>query len=203
VHGSQPKYAIPEIVQDIDRATRFVRTNSQEYGIDPGRLGISGGSAGGHLSLMQGARGKDGNPNATDPVDRASSKVQAVACFFPPTDFVNYGTPGKSAFDEPMLAPFRVAFGAKSDEPAEREATVKAISPVTYVTKEMPPTLIIHGDKDLLVPIQQAEAMMKRLDEVGVPHKLVVREGKAHGWPELPQDISILAEWFDQHLARK
>lgn len=71
------------------------------------------------------------------------------------------------------------------------------------MTKETPPTLIIHGDADKLVPIQQAEVMMKRLEEAGVPHRLVVREGQGHGWPTLPADISILAEWIDQHTAKK
>jgi acetyl esterase/lipase len=203
VHGSQPKYAIPEILLDIDRATRYVRTHAGEYGVDPNRLGIAGGSAGGHLSLMQGARGHAGDPSAKDPVDRADSKVQAVACFFPPTDFLNYGKPGENALSSETLKAYRVAFGAKSQEPAELEAVGKAESPIYFLTKDMPPTLIIHGDADKLVPIQQSEVLMKRLDELGVPHKLVVKEGKGHGWASLGEDVPTLAEWFDQYLAKK
>jgi acetyl esterase/lipase len=203
VHGSQPKYTIPEILQDVERATRYVRTHAAEYGVDPDRLGIAGGSAGGHLSLMQGARGRDGDAQAKDPVDRASSRVQAVACFFPPTDFLNYGKPGENALTGEVLKRFRPAFGLKSQEPAEAEATGKAISPLYSVTKDMPPSLIIHGDADVLVPIQQAHVMMKRLEEVEVPHRLVVREGKGHGWPTLGEDITLLAEWFEQHLRKK
>jgi acetyl esterase/lipase len=89
LHGSQPRYTIPEIVQDINRAVRFIRYHAKNYGIDPERIGITGASAGGHLSLMLGTAGDTGNPNASDPVDRVSSRVQAVACFFPPTDFLN------------------------------------------------------------------------------------------------------------------
>src|SRR5687767_8014668 len=85
VHGSQPKYTIPEILQDMHRAVRFVRHNAKEYGIDPDRIGIYGGSAGGHLSLMQATAGDTGDAAAKDPVERASSRVQAVACFYPPT----------------------------------------------------------------------------------------------------------------------
>jgi len=96
VHGSQPKFTIPEIVQDMNRAVRFIRTHAAEYHVDPDRIGIYGGSAGGHLSLMQGLAGDKGDPNAKDPVDRASSRVQAVACFYPPTDFLNYGKEAKS-----------------------------------------------------------------------------------------------------------
>ncbi len=202
VHGCQPKFAIPEIIQDIDRATRFVRYHAKSYGVDPERLGIAGGSAGGHLSLMQGARGADGNPNAKDPVDRVHSRVQAVACFFPPTDFLNYGQPNTNALAVEGLKPFRAAFGAKNDTPEELAAVARADSPITFVTKAMPPSLIIHGDKDTLVPIQQAEVMIKRLEENQVKCRLVVREGKGHGWPELLQDVPILAEWIDQHVGK-
>ena len=68
-----------------------------DYSIDPDRIGITGGSAGGHLSLMQGTAGDKGNPAAQNPIDKTSSRVQAVACFFPPTDFLNYGKPGENA----------------------------------------------------------------------------------------------------------
>ena len=63
----------------------------------PSAIGITGSSAGGHLSLMQGTAGDKGDPKAKDPIDRVSSRVQAVACFYPPTDFLNYGKPGEIA----------------------------------------------------------------------------------------------------------
>ena len=94
MHGSQPKYTIPEAIADMQRSVRYIRTHADEFHIDPQRIGVSGGSAGGHLSLMLGMAGDQGNPEAKDPVDRASCRVQAVACYFPPTDFLNYGTPG-------------------------------------------------------------------------------------------------------------
>ncbi|MDH7571663.1 MAG: prolyl oligopeptidase family serine peptidase, partial [Armatimonadota bacterium] len=202
VHGSQPKYTIPEILQDVERATRFVRAHAAEYGVDPNRLGITGGSAGGHLSLMQGARGRDGDPKAKDPVDRQSSRVQAVACFFPPVDFLNYGKPGQWVLDLPFFEPFRPAF-PKAETPAEREGMLRQMSPITFVTAAMPPTLVIHGDADQLVPLQQAQLLMKRLEELGVPHRLVVREGKGHGWPEMGNDIPLLVDWFEEHLGKK
>ncbi len=83
-HGSQPKYAIPEIFEDMNRAVRFIRARAKEYGIDPERLGITGGSAGGHLSCLQGVAGALGKPEAKDPIDRLSSRVQAVGCFSRP-----------------------------------------------------------------------------------------------------------------------
>src|SRR6266849_5073418 len=82
VHGSQPRFTIPEAVADMNRAVRFIRYHAKDYKIDPDRIGITGGSAGGHLSLMQGMAGDTGDPKAKDPIDRVSSRVQAVACFF-------------------------------------------------------------------------------------------------------------------------
>ena len=97
VHGSQPRFTIPEIVKDMNRAVRFIRYHAKDYHIDPDRIGITGASAGGHLSLMQGTAGDTGDKSAKDPIDQTSSRVQAVGCFFPPTDFLNYGKPGEIA----------------------------------------------------------------------------------------------------------
>ena len=91
VHGSQPRFTIPDILHDMNRAVRFIRAHAGDWKIDPDRIGISGGSAGGHLSLMQATAGDLGNPRARDPIERVSSRVQVVACFYPPTDFLNYG----------------------------------------------------------------------------------------------------------------
>ena len=86
-HACQPKFTIPEITQDIHRAIRFIRYNSAKWGVNPEHLGITGGSAGGHLSLTMATHGGPGKADAKDPIDRESSAVQAVACFYPPTDF--------------------------------------------------------------------------------------------------------------------
>jgi acetyl esterase/lipase len=214
VHGSQPKYTIPEVVQDMNRAVRFIRSRAADYKIDPERIGIYGGSAGGHLSLMQGVAGDKGNAQARDPVDQQSSRVQAVACFFPPTDFFNYGKPGENALGRGILASFRApfdfhkyddatrAFVAITDEDKLQEIG-KQISPVYHVSADDPPTLIIHGDADKLVPIQQAELIIEKLKESKVPCELVVKKGADHGWPDLLKDLSIFADWFDKHLAKK
>jgi acetyl esterase/lipase len=200
VHGSQPKFTIPEIVDDMHRAVRFVRHHADRYGIDPDRIGITGSSAGGHLSLMIGMAGKPGDPEAKDPVDRASSRVQAVACFFPPTDFLNYARPGRdvlTALDEELVR-FKAPFDfCELDDQArrfvliedreKRLAIIRDISPITHVTPDDPPTLILHGDADRLVPIQQSEDVIKKLEEVSVPAELVVRPGAGHGWGGHPQ----------------
>ena len=91
VHGSQPAFTVTEIVADMNRAIRYIRFHAKDYAIDASRLGICGASAGGHLSLMIGLAGEQGKADAKDPTDRESSRVQAVACFFPPTDLLNFG----------------------------------------------------------------------------------------------------------------
>ena len=210
VHGSEPRFTIPEVLGDMNRAVRFIRYHAKDYGIDPDRLGIYGASAGGHLSLMQGAAGDAGDPNAKDPVDRASSRVQAVACFFPPTDFLNYGKPGEDALGRGILRNFAAPFDFHDFDPktkvftpvdeAKKREIGRQISPVNHASADDPPTLIIHGDKDWLVPIQQAELMVEALKKAGVDAKLVVKPGLEHGWPGMEKDVVRIADWFDAHL---
>jgi len=210
MHGSQPKYTIPEAIADMNLAVRYIRAHAAEFKIDPNRIGITGGSAGGHLSLMVGTAGTAGDPAAKDPVARASSRVQAVACFFPPTDFLNYGTPGYAWLNRGPKDAFKAPFDfhvwnaeRKIFEVVDEESRVKIareISPVYHVTKDDPPTLIIHGDKDALVPIQQSELIIAKLKEAGVPCELVVKTGEAHGWSKWHDDMRTIADWFDKYL---
>ena len=214
VHGSQPRYTLPEIVADMNRAVRFIRYHAADYSIDPDRIGITGGSAGGHLSLMQGTAGDKGNPAAQDPIDKTSSRVQAVACFFPPTDFLNYGKPGENAVGRGVLKGFKPPFDFHEQDPNTKvfrpitdETRIleiaRQVSPAYHVSADDPPTLIIHGDADVLVPIQQAELILDKLKQAGVEGKLVVKKGASHGWPDLLKDMTIIADWFDQHIGKK
>jgi len=200
VHGSQPRFIVPEIEQDIHRAVRFIRHNAATWGVSPDRFGITGASAGGHLSLTIGTQGKPGDPNAKDPVDREGSAVQAVACFYPPTDFLNWGREGEDAVGYGPTAQFSPAFGPRNATAEGREQLGREISPIYFVTSNMPPTLVIHGSADHMVPLHQVEIFEKRCKEVNAPFKLIVREGKDHGWPGMDQDMKIMAEWFDDHL---
>ncbi len=200
VHGSQPKFIITEITEDMHRAVRFIRSNAAKYGINPDKLGVTGGSAGGHLSLTLGTQGAKGKPDAKDPIDRESSAVQAVACFFPPTDFLNYGKPGEDGVGFGVLKGFKAAFGPRVDDPEERKKLGREISPIYFVTSNTPPTLIIHGDADTLVPIQQAETFLKRAEDLGVKTELIVKKGQAHGWKDWTSDFALFADWFDEYL---
>jgi acetyl esterase/lipase len=214
VHGSQPRFQVPEIIEDVNRAVRFIRYHAKDYKIDPDRLGVFGASAGGHLSLMLGTAGNAGDPSAKDPVDRESSRVQAVSCFFPPTDWLNFGEPGKErARATDFQPPFRAAFDyrkldektmlwAPVDDLEKRREIGRATSPITHVSPDDAPTLIIHGDSDELVPLQQSESFEKKLREAGVATRLIVKKGSGHGWLGLDKDLEQFVEWFDQHLAK-
>jgi dipeptidyl aminopeptidase/acylaminoacyl peptidase len=161
---------------------------------------------------MLGTAGAPGDPNASDPVERESSRVQAVACFFPPTDFLNFGAPGKALIRATDHAkPFRAAFDYREldkesnlwvpvTDPARLLEITRAISPITHVTADDPPTLVIHGAADNLVPLQQSETLVEKLKGAGVEAKLVVKPGAGHGWLTMAQDMKTFADWFDAHL---
>jgi acetyl esterase/lipase len=206
LHGSQPQNTVPSIVEDAHRAMRFIKVHARNYGVDPARIGVAGASSGGHLSLMMGCAGKPGNRFAIDPVERESSQAAAVACYFPPSNFPEMA----DKLPKEVAAAFDIReMNATSGllervSPEKRLAIGRVVSPITYVTKEAAPTLIIHGDKDEVVPLAQSEAMIQKLKDCGVQCKLIVKKGKAHfelGWvvPELP----TLADWFDAHLLGK
>ena len=203
VHGSQPRFIIPEIMEDVQRASRFIHHNAGKYGVDPNKLGVTGGSAGGHLSLILGTRGGPGKADAKDPIDRESSAVQAVACFYPPTDFANWGSPGDDGVGFGTTLQFKPAFGPRSDTAEGRQALSKEISPIGFVHSNMPPMLIVHGDADKLVPIYQAQIFEKRVQSVGSPIQVIVKPGKDHGWAGMDQDMKVFADWFDEHLLGK
>jgi dipeptidyl aminopeptidase/acylaminoacyl peptidase len=177
-----------------------VRHNAAKYEIKPDKFGICGASAGGHLSLTMATQGKPGDPNAKDPIDRESSAVQAAACFFPPTDFLNYGKDGEDAVGVGILKDYKNAFGPRSETADERKIYGKEISPIYFLTKDSAPCLIIHGDADKLVPIQQAQIFIDKAKSLGVPARLVTRPGQQHGWPKIEEDVPLLADWFDQYL---
>jgi acetyl esterase/lipase len=205
VHGSQPWFAIPDAMLDIHRAVRFIRFHSAEYGIDRNRFGMLGSSSGGQLALMIATQGGPGPATSSDPVDRETSAVQAIACFFPPTDFLNWGGPGVDAVGRGPMTPLVSAFGSMAATEAGRQIVGHQISPIYFVTAKLPPVLIVHGDADEVVPLQQSESFAAKAKEVGASEvKILVRHGKGHGWPDYwktQEDITAFANWFDKYLS--
>ncbi|MCB1092139.1 MAG: alpha/beta hydrolase [Verrucomicrobiae bacterium] len=201
-HVSQPAAAVQETVQDMNRAVRFIRHHAADYGIDPARLGVTGGSAGGHLSLMLATRGGPGPADAPDPIDRESSAVQAVAIFFPVTNLEDLGTSTENLHDEGPPKSFRKAFGPNATDLTVWKPLAHDLSPVFHVRQDQPPVLILHGTADTLTPMEQSEWFREASAKVGAPEvKIVPRPGKGHGWLTIPFDAGEFAKWFDTHLA--
>lgn len=201
VHGSQPRFTVEEIIADIHRAVRFVRSRARSFGVDPGKLGITGSSAGGHLSLMIVTRGGPGNPQAKDSVDRLSSAVQAAALFYPPTDYLNWAGEGDVAVGVGKLAEYAPAFGPQASTPEGRQVLGRNVSPVYGVHAGQAPVFIVHGDADGQVPIGQAYRFQKRCREAGAVCEVKAVPGAGHGgWPTMAQDHQLMVDWFDRYL---
>ena len=201
-HISQPESSVMEMIEDMNRGLRFVRHHAREYRIDPTRIGVTGGSAGGHLSLMLATRGGPGDPAAPDPVDRESSAVQAVAIFYPVTDLLNLGPSTENDGQGGPPISFRKAFGPDAMNMPIWKRIGHDSSPIYYVTPAMPPTLIYHGDADTLVPLEQSQRFRARAKEVGLEVPVVVHPGGEHGWPTMVFDEWKFVEWFDRYLKR-
>ena len=199
-HVSQPEATVMEIVEDVNRGVRFIRHHAQEYRIDPQRLGVTGGSAGGHLSLMVATRGGLGPKDAPDPVDRESSAVQAVAIFYPPTDLLNLGESTENPGDGGPPKSFVEGFGAQSTNLAVWKVIGREMSPIYFVRSNLPPTLIYHGDADTLVTLDQSQRYQAEARKAVSVVELVVHHGGQHGWLSMVWDTRKFADWFDRFL---
>lgn len=185
-HGSAPQFKVPEAVADVRRAVRFIRGHAQDYGIDPERIGVCGASAGGHLSLMLGTASDEGTQDAKDPVDRASDRVAAVVAYCPPVNLREF-------------LELKDRFPALDFDPKLAES----VSPLPHVTSDDPPTLLVHGDKDDLVKIDNSERIVAAFEKEKVPAELMVLAGAGHGFgPDDGKRASkALVDWFDKYLA--
>ena len=202
-HIAQPKATVMEITEDVNRAVRYIRHQAGQYGIDPRRLGVTGGSSGGHLSLMLATRGGPGPADATDPVDRESSAVQAVAIFYPVTDLLNLGKSTENLGDGGPPKSFVKAFGPQSTNLAVWKVIGHEMSPIFYVSSNLPPSLIYHGDADTLVPLDQSERFQAEARKQGRIVELVVHHGGKHGWLSMVWDLRRFADWFDHYLRQQ
>jgi acetyl esterase/lipase len=197
-HGSSPRYFVPEMIGDVQRAVRFIRLHAKEYGIDPQRIGLTGGSSGGHLSLMAALQADDGKPDSKDEVERVSSRVQALVTWFPPTDIVNFGAEnGYKLMQTTRPQLFTDIFGKITD----LETQLKAISPINFATASAPPVLLIHGDADKTVPVQQAYLLKAKYEALKRPIQVIIQPGGGHTyWLGLEKNYPTVWEWFDRYL---
>jgi acetyl esterase/lipase len=199
-HVSQPEATVDEIVADVSRAVRFIRTHAADYRIDPNRLGVAGGSAGGHLSLMLATRGGPGPVEPTDAIDAASSTVQAAAVFCPVTDLTDLTGSTEDPGDGGPPKSFRRAFDQEPVDMGRWRETARALSPLHHITPAMPPVMICHGDHDPLVTLDQSLRFRDRALELGCDVTLHVVENAGHTWLTMPLDVMRCAAWFDSRL---
>jgi len=209
-HGSSPRFNVPEAYADVNRAVRFVRLNASTYGIDPDRLGVYGGSAGGHLSLMLGLASDEGDPTATGEVMRVSSRVAAVVAYYPPVDLRKRPSPSE---DFPATLPESGLFFARGlvvPGAADRFVALEfedelraSVSPILHVSSDDPPTLLVHGDADALVDLNNSELIHAAFKSEGVETDLVIIEGAGHGFRTEEHRTfasDALVAWFEEHL---
>ena len=208
-HGSSPRFNVPEAYADVNRAVRFMRLHAPHFGLDPDRMGVYGGSAGGHLSLMLGLDSDEGDPDATDEVLRMSSRVAAVVANYPPVDLRQRSAPSR---EFPATLPDDALFfagGLVPDAAAERFVALQfedelgaSVSPILHVSADDPPTLLIHGDADALVDINNSEMIHEAFVKSGVETDLVVVAGAGHGFrgEDAAQASDALVAWFEEHL---
>jgi acetyl esterase/lipase len=199
-HISQPDATIMEIIEDMHRSIRFIRHHADEYGIDPNKIGVTGGSAGGHLSLMLATRGGPGDPDAADPVDRQRSDVQAVAIFYPVTDLLDMTGSTEDTGDGGPPKSFVKGFGPEATNMESWKKIGRDCSPIYFLTDKLPPTLIYHGDADTLVPLIQSQRFRDSAVAIDRNVKLVVHPGGSHGWWSMFWDIERFGDWFDTYL---
>jgi acetyl esterase/lipase len=184
----------PAAVEDAKCAVRWLRTNAEKHGIDPNKIGVAGGLGGGHLSMMVGFTADTPELEGAGGNSKTSSRVQAVVALYGPTDLA-----AENAKSKRDVIKF---LGGKTFD--QNPELYRKASPITHVTKDDPPTLILHGTIDRTVPIDQSERLIEKLKEAGVTCEL----DRVEGWPttmdlEAGVNNHCLAkmfEFFDKQL---
>lgn len=184
-HGSSPYFKVPDAVSDVRRAVRYIRLHAKTWEVDPNRLGVIGGSAGGHLTLMLATTADEGNPNSKDEVERTSNRIRAGVAWFPPTHLEKF-------------------LKLKQQFPALEFDTNKIpdVSPLEHVTEDDAPVYLAHGDKDELVPVGESEAIVEKFKAVKVEHELLVIPGAGHAFigDDMKKVMEGTLNWFDKYL---
>jgi acetyl esterase/lipase len=189
----------PAQIEDCRAAIRWLRASASKYGIDPKRIGVWGASAGGHLVSLLGTAGDVTTWDSVGGNTDQSSRVQAVCDFYGPSNlFSERFVEARNGGDPPMLR----LFGGPVEELKEK---ARRGSPVTYVSADDPPFLIVHGDKDNLVPINQSEQLEQALKKAGVEATFLLVKNGGHGFgPESEPSPEAIREqvisFFDRHL---
>ena len=191
-HGSSPRYKVPDAVDHVKRAIQHLRTNAEDRGLDPERIGSFGLSAGGHLSLVLATQGGSDAPRplrrerlGRDGVRTDRAPIAAAVAWFPPVELGEIVGPSD-------------AFPALDFDPAR----VDEVSPLRHVDDGDAPVLLMHGTVDRIVPILASEAMKAAYDEAGLDADYHVFEGAGHGFQgdDARRSSQLAKAWFDRWL---
>jgi len=188
----------PAQVEDCKAAVRWLRANAGSRGYDPDRFGARGSSAGGYLATMLGTTGATRKFDVGEHLE-VSSRVQAVADRYGPIDFLQMDAhllPGGEVSNKPD-SPLSQLIGGNIVENADR---VREANPITYITGDCPPFIVVHGDRDLFVPHHQSELLVAALARAGIPVTLYTVKGGGHGGFDDPGAEAAVREFFGKYL---
>lgn len=182
----------PAQLMDAKAAVRWLRKNGKKYCIDTSRIGVWGISAGGHLAALLGT--SDGVKALREGgALQVSSRVQAVVDWFGPTDF--------SKVDLTQYRRYGLAVtGLIGRENLQHSARIQQANPISYVSGDDPPFLIVHGDQDTVVPLQQSQILHRALKDKGVNARLVTVRGAGHVGGFVGEHYQMVVSFFDAHL---
>jgi acetyl esterase/lipase len=198
--GSRTRYTGAEMLEHVKLGIRYVKQHAADFKIDADRLGLTGASAGGHLATLAAVTPEEAKPDAKQEVLRYDTKVKAAAIFFPPTDLLDWA--GKPA-DFEKLGDLLFLGGTKGHSEEEIKERARQISPARLVQEPKLPFLFIHGDADPLVPLQQSQKMVEAIKGGGGKAELIVKKGGGHPWLTIPEEVEVMAAWFDEQLGAK
>lgn len=186
----------PAQIEDCKAAIRFLRAGAKDFHIDRNRVAVWGASAGGHLAALLGVTGKTREFDVGGNLNQ-SSAVSCVVDWFGPTDFLNWGAESVIKADNKDDVVAKLFGGPVS----ERRDLAKKGSPISWVSANSAPTLIMHGDKDPLVPLQQSESFSAALKTAGVPCVLKIYPGHGHGGPRFNDNEArdLMVGFVEQH----
>lgn len=193
--GSITKFSLTEMAKNLKQGVAWVKEHAAEYKIDPDRLGITGASAGGHLASLVAVTSDD------------KSSVKAAGVFFPPTNFLEFRGQKVDASTDlakvQNLVRFVYPFGTDPGSTSELIDKLKSVSPALLMTDKAPPFLIIHGDADPVVQLNQSEQLLAALQAANVPAELIIKKGGGHPWLTISEEVQVMADWFDKQLVKK
>lgn len=195
--GSISRFSAHDMKAHVEAGIRWVKNHANDNAIDATKMGLLGVSAGGHLASLTAVTNlsQDGGHDAS---------VAAVGVFFPPTDFVDYGgvelDPRKEGRLHQILN--NLAFRNNHEDLTEQQIREQSISisPARLVHPQAPPFLVVHGDADPVVPLQQSQALVKALHQHDVSAQIIIKKGGEHPWSSIREEVMVMADWFMEQL---